>query len=65
MPVARLIIAAMFALACCGASAQTYPAKTIRIVVPNPPGGTSDILARTIGQKLKLTLSGGTLELGE
>jgi len=42
----------MFAPAPCGASAQTYPAKTIRIVVPNPPGGTSDILARTIGQKL-------------
>jgi len=52
MLVARLILAAMFALAACGASAQTYPAKTIRIVVPNPPGGTSDILARTIGQKL-------------
>jgi tripartite-type tricarboxylate transporter receptor subunit TctC len=52
MLVARLILAAMFALAACGASAQTYPAKTIRIVVPNPPGGTSDTLARTIGQKL-------------
>ena len=52
MLLARLILAAMFAPAPCGASAQTYPAKTIRIVVPNPPGGTSDILARTIGQKL-------------
>ena len=52
MPAARLFIAAMFVLASCVASAQTYPAKPIRIVVPNPPGGTSDILARTIGQKL-------------
>ena len=31
---------------------QNYPARAIRIVVPFPPGGTSDILSRTIGQKL-------------
>ncbi|HEY2817692.1 MAG TPA: tripartite tricarboxylate transporter substrate binding protein [Casimicrobiaceae bacterium] len=34
------------------APAQTYPSKPIRIVVPYPAGGTSDILARAIGQKL-------------
>ncbi len=34
------------------AAAQTYPAKAIRIVVPFPAGGTSDILSRAIGQKL-------------
>ena len=35
-----------------GAWAQTFPAKPIRIVVPFPAGGTSDILSRAIGQKL-------------
>ena len=32
--------------------AQGYPAKPIKIIVPYPPGGTSDILARAVGQKL-------------
>jgi len=33
------------------ALAQTYPAKPIRVVVPYPAGGTSDILTRMIGAK--------------
>lgn len=32
--------------------AQGYPNKPIKVIVPYPPGGTSDILARAIGQKL-------------
>ena len=32
--------------------AQTYPDKSVKIVVPYPPGGGADILARAIGQKL-------------
>ena len=34
------------------AGAQSYPGKSIRFVVPFPPGGPADILSRTIGQNL-------------
>jgi len=39
-------------LASAGASAQSYPTKPIRLVVPYPAGGPLDIMARAIGQKL-------------
>jgi tripartite-type tricarboxylate transporter receptor subunit TctC len=32
--------------------AQNYPSKTVRIIVPYPPGGTSDILSRLLSPKL-------------
>ncbi len=34
------------------AVAQTFPTKPVSLVVPYPPGGTADILARAVGQKL-------------
>ena len=33
-------------------AAQTYPIRPIRIVVPLPPGGSNDLLARIVGEKL-------------
>src|SRR5262249_45504893 len=34
------------------ASAQNFPAKPIRLVVPFPAGGPNDIIARVIGQRM-------------
>src|SRR3989442_14538925 len=47
-----------FALAILGASAfaQSYPNKTIRLVVGFTPGGVSDVLARAMSAKLSQTL---------
>ena len=46
-------IAAVFAIAAFNSAfAQNYPAKPIRIIVPSTPGGSVDMLARTIGARL-------------
>ena len=48
-----LILAATMALFTSPASAQSdYPNRAITLVVPLPPGGTNDILARAVADKL-------------
>ena len=42
--------------------AQTYPNKPIRLVVPFPPGGPTDVMARLIAQRLSSTLGSVILE---
>jgi len=53
--IARLLGVVAFALSTF-AVAQTWPAKPIKWIVPFAPGGTTDILARTIGEKLTVAL---------
>ena len=40
----------------CAVMAQSYPSKPIRIVVPFPPGGSTDLLARRLGEKLSVSM---------
>src|SRR5512134_532242 len=51
MPVFRILAAALLAAPLI-ALAQAWPSKPIRLVVPYPPGGSTDLLARTTGQKV-------------
>jgi len=51
--VKALIGGAALAAASTLAAAQAWPSKPIKFIVPYPPGGTSDILARAVGQKLQ------------
>ena len=53
----RTVIAAAVLAALPGAvHAQAWPSKPITYIVPFPPGGTTDVLARIIGQKLGAAL---------
>ncbi len=45
-------LAAAAGLACAVAQAQQYPVKPVRFIVTYPPGGSSEIMARVIGNQL-------------
>jgi tripartite-type tricarboxylate transporter receptor subunit TctC len=48
----RVILALALLVACGGAVAQAYPVKPLRVIVPQPPGGGFDMVARTLSEPL-------------
>ncbi len=57
----RIVLAALASLAALSgplpsATAQTYPNRPISLIVPFPPGGSTTIVARIIGEKMSETL---------
>ncbi len=48
----RVIAAATLCACACVAVAQAFPTKPIRFIVPFPPGGGNDTMARAFGQKM-------------
>jgi tripartite-type tricarboxylate transporter receptor subunit TctC len=52
----RIIFAALLILFSASSTAQTFPAKPLRIVVPFPAGGIVDLMARTLNEKLAAAL---------
>jgi len=52
----RPLLAALLLACAASVAAQPYPSRTVRIVVPATPGGAIDLIARTLAEKLTVSL---------
>jgi tripartite-type tricarboxylate transporter receptor subunit TctC len=52
----RLVVSAVLFALCGVAAAQTFPTRPVTLVVPFPPGGSTDTAARIIGEKMRQPL---------
>lgn len=52
----RTLFAALFFLLALDAAPQSYPTRSVKIIVPATPGGAIDLIARTLAEKLTLAL---------
>jgi tripartite-type tricarboxylate transporter receptor subunit TctC len=55
-PMHRWIVAVAIACVAGAASAQTFPERTIKLIVPVPPGGSTDAVARLVTARMQATL---------
>lgn len=53
----RLVLAAAVAAPLAEAAAREFPERTLRLIVPYPPGGGTDIAARLLAERLRATLA--------
>src|SRR5215471_11976722 len=54
--VALALALAALAAICAQAQAQTYPSRQITLIVPFPPGGSTDVAARILGERMRAPL---------
>jgi tripartite-type tricarboxylate transporter receptor subunit TctC len=60
-----LVLAGALALGATGAAAQTYPTRTVQMIVPFPPGGNTDIMARALQNELSKALGGSVIVINK
>jgi tripartite-type tricarboxylate transporter receptor subunit TctC len=49
----RMTLCAAFVALAAGAAAQNYPSGPVKVIVPLPPGGVTDVMARVLAQRLQ------------
>ena len=61
MPCARLAVAILACSVVAAAHAQAWPSKPVRLVVPYPPGGATDVAARAVAERIAPALGQSVL----
>jgi tripartite-type tricarboxylate transporter receptor subunit TctC len=60
-----LVLAGALVLGTTAAVAQTYPTRTVQMIVPFPPGGNTDIMARALVNELSKALGGSVIVINK
>src|SRR4051812_15817618 len=63
--IGMLLAAAALTLAAASAAAQSYPTRPVNMVVPFPPGGNTDIMARALQNELSKALGGSVIVINK